>query len=76
MNYEEKTSIGTPDNGFGVYSPQTERCAIRISELFGRWSDSILRVAGWCKRVFVRDYADLMPQSQHERAMAYIHGVR
>ncbi|WP_147336479.1 hypothetical protein [Phocaeicola plebeius] len=22
------------------------------------------------------DYADLMPQSQHERAMAYIRGVR
>ena len=54
MNYEEKTSIGTPDNGFGVYSPQTERCAIRISKLFGRWSDSILRVAGWCKGIFVR----------------------
>lgn len=54
MNYEEKTSIGTPDNGFGVYSPQTERCTIRISELFGRWGDSILRVAGWCKGVFVR----------------------
>lgn len=54
MNYEEKTSIGTPDHGFGVYSPQTERCTIRISELFGRWGDSILRVAGWCKGVFVR----------------------
>lgn len=53
MNYEEKTSIGTPDHGFGVYSPQTERCTIRISELFGRWGDSILRVAGWCKGVFV-----------------------
>lgn len=54
MNYENETSIGTPDHGFGVYSPQTERCAIRGSELFRRWSDCILRVAGWGKGVFIR----------------------
>lgn len=76
MNYEEKTSIGTPDHGFGVYSPQTERCAIRISELFGRWGDSILRVADGVREYLYVDYADLLPQSQHERAMAYIRGVR
>ena len=54
MNYENETSIGTPDHGFGVYSPQTERCAIRGSKLFRRWSDCILRVAGWGKGVFIR----------------------
>lgn len=54
MDYDKQKTIKTSYQGIGVYSQKTERCAFYSSEIFGKWSNRLLRMAGWCKRIYVR----------------------
>ena len=51
MNYDEQKIIGTPYQGIGVYPQKAERCAFRGSEVFGKWGNRLLRLAGRCKGI-------------------------
>lgn len=54
MNYDEQKIIGTPYQGIGVYPQKAQRCAFCGSEIFGKWCNRLLRLAGRSKGIFIR----------------------
>ena len=54
MNYEKNCNIATPRHGFGVHSRGNGSCPLYGSEVYGKWCNRLLRVAGWCKGVSLR----------------------